>query len=265
MHARRGAESSTASHRQRRLDALKHRCLQHAQHKRHDLLSTRRLSAAGHASTGEGDQMVDDTMQWREIVQAELNSVARNERGAPSSFWTEADEAALQRQLGPDGYLELMAATEEMLLRELQSDVAYLGGTSVGPDTEGSSREYEAFLAQEEATIAACAEDIGAMSGEIVLCPLCMRGTLQLLADGTIVSGRSAADGGGCTLRLDSRGHPAPLEALRELMCALLTEHGQQCQGFACCRLPTPQEQAAGAAGALLLACPQCGADVPVV
>ena len=116
-------------------------------------------------------------MQWREIVQAELHAVAGVGRGsAATTAWNEHDEALLQQHLGRDGYLELMTATEEALLRELQSDLAFLSG---GDASEyGAAREYEAFLAQEDALVAASADELDALPGEdAVLCPLCMRGT----------------------------------------------------------------------------------------
>lgn len=246
----------------RRLDVLRKRCLERAQQKRQELLSQRRLSGVEDAL-----QMADTVGHWREIVQAELFAVARPSRGAPSVVaWSEADEARLQQHLGPDGYLELMTATEEALLQELDADLAGLSNGGLDPD--GSAREYESFLAQEDALMAARAEETVASTSAdgSVLCPLCLRSSLCMLADGTtIVCGRAAADGGGCTLRLDSRGQPAPLELLRERMCLLLNEHGNRCRGCAYGRLATPQEQAAGAAAILLLTCVQCGMDAPVV
>jgi hypothetical protein len=251
MHARQPRNDNA---QKRRLDSLRHRCLQRAQQKRQELLLTTRLQPGGRSPAAA------DAAHWREIVHAELNAVGRSERAAGAA-WSEVDEALLQQQLGTDGYLELMMATEEALVRELDADLAQLGA-------DGSAREYEAFLAHEAAVLAASAdEQHSAPQGEeAVLCPLCMRGTLVLLADRTtIVCDRAAADGGGCNLLLDARGHPAPLEAVRQRMCLLLGEHAQRCGGCAYGRLPTLHEQAAGAPCALFLSCAQCGVNVPVV
>ena len=124
MHARQARADNA---HQRRLDALRQRCVKRAQQKRQEKLLTRRLG-----QTAEGAQ-TEDAMRWREIVQAELKSVVRVEQGTESTRWSEADEAFLQQQLGPNGYLELMMATEQALLHELQADVASRLGQSLPP------------------------------------------------------------------------------------------------------------------------------------
>lgn len=174
---------------------------------------------------------------------------ARGAAGAVggASSWSEADERAIYQQLGHDAYIELMAATEQDLLRELEADVAFL--------SEGNTSEYEAYLTHEDALLRAAADEVsaGLAAPDTVPCPLCMRGALQLRADGIIVCSLGSD---GCALQLDSRGHHAPVEALRARMCSLLQSHGQQCRGLAYCRMPPPGEEGAGR---LLLTCNECG------
>ena len=96
-------------------------------------------------------------------------------------------------------------------------------------------------------------------AGSGVLCPLCARGLLTLAPDGCVACS-AAADG--CALRLDARGHPAPIELLRERMDALLCEHGRRCGGPPSCRLPLPAERHLGM---LLFCCATCGVATGVV
>ena len=188
---------------------------------------------------------------YRSIVHTELNMV----NGRTSIVWGEGDDAQLQQQLGHDAYLELMTSTEEALLRELEVDLAYLGG-------DDQTGEYEAYMAHQELMAVASVEEAPLQNEDRVLCPLCLRGSLQLRDGCLIVCDRWATDGGGCNLHLETQGHPSPLELLRERMCLLLNEHGSHCRGSACCRLPLQGEQATGL---LLLTCQQCGMDAPVV
>lgn len=171
-------------------------------------------------------------------------------------YWGEDDDTLLQQQLGRDGYLALMVASEEALLREFETDLA---GLQAAADV---SSEYEEYLAHQDALLAVSMDEPPPPTDDRVLCPLCMRGALELREGWLVVCDRGAADGGGCSLQLDARGHPAPLELIRERMCLLLSGHGERCRGSASCRLPLPHEQAGAL---LLLACPQCGMDVPVV
>jgi len=63
-------------------------------------------------------------------------------------------------------------------------------------------------------------------------------------------------------LLLDARGHPAPIELMRERMCALLDEHGGRCRAHPVCRLAAPAERHVGT---LLFACQVCGVLAAVV
>lgn len=195
---------------------------------------------------------------------------------AQPSAWSEADEAALQATLGREAYLELMAATEEVLLRELGGDLPTdeLGGDDHQfTQSAAAAREYEEFIAAQAESFED--EDDGFGEDAAVLCPLCVRSTLVHKSDGFIVCRRESLGGtsaqptwkqcgesGGCTLRLDARGHLAPLELLRERMDVLLREHSQRCTGQACCRLPQPAEQSLGM---LLFCCTTCGTTTGVV
>ncbi|KAL1524277.1 hypothetical protein AB1Y20_019180 [Prymnesium parvum] len=235
-----------AARRQRRIEALRERCVQHAQQRRQLLLWERR----GAPSSKAPDP------QLQAIVRAELNSVSSR----PSARWTEADEAELQAELGPEGYLELMAATEAELLHELQADLAHLHGAVI----DGHVREYESYLEQEQALLCAGAEAAVWMGAESVLCPVCMRGALHFNG-AAVVCSRHSSDGAGCPLWLQAQPHPEPLEVLRERMSALLDEHGRGCQAVPRCRMVSAHEQAAGVAACLLLDCTQCGSHAPVV
>lgn len=187
----------------------------------------------------------------QQIIAEELRQTNRDSMGqSRPSAWSEADELLLQQQLGREAYIELMQATEATLIaEELESG----HGSGMAAD-----EEYEAFLEAEAAQLAAEAE-AAHMTTDGVMCPLCVRSTLVVDSNGWIVCG---AAGGGCGLRLDARGHPAPLELLRARMDALLTEHGQRCRGQASCRLPAPAE---APIGHLLFCCPACGTVVGVV
>ena len=192
------------------------------------------------------------------IVAEELRRTPVGGEARPSA-WSEEDEALLQAQLGREAYLELMAATEESLLQELESVVSVDATTSASEWS--SEQEYEEFLAAEDAMLAA--QGVAAQPSDSqhasVLCPLCVRAPLALTADGCVTC---SAAGDGCAMRLDARGHPAPLELLRERMDTLLREHARQCGGQACCRLPLPAESSLGL---LLFCCPACGCAVGVV
>ena len=185
------------------------------------------------------------------IVADELRRTQTGSETARPSAWSEADEATLQAALGREAYLELIAATEETLLRELQREDAVDGGSS--------AQEFEEYLAAEDALLAQDFETSSPVSESAVLCPLCMRARLILTADGCVACS-AAADG--CALHLDARGHPAPLDLLRERMDVLLREHAQQCGGPPCCRLPLPPERQIGM---LLFCCPACGIATGVV
>lgn len=193
------------------------------------------------------------------IVAEEVQRSRTGSDAARPSAWSDADEALLQTQLGREAYLELMAATEESLVRELSQQ------------GEGAvAEEYEDYLAAEDALLAQqiaesdsqyeYASSPGAEpDGASILCPLCVRAQLTVTADGCVAC-CGAADG--CPLRLDARGHPAPLELLRERMDTLLREHGHRCSGQPICRLPLPAERPLGM---LLFCCPACGIATGVV
>ena len=138
MHARQPRNDNA---QKRRLDSLRHRCLQRAQQKRQELLLTTRLQPGGRSPAAA------DAAHWREIVHAELNAVGRSERAAGAA-WSDVDEALLQQQLGTDGYLELMMATEEALVRELDADLAQLGADGRAPSSTFEPRSKFSRLAQ---------------------------------------------------------------------------------------------------------------------
>ena len=230
---------------------LRRRCLVRAAAQRQALLGQHRQASMA--------------ISMASIVAEELRKCCSGGAEARPSAWSEMDEARLQEQLGQDAYLELMAATEESLLREMHQVEAL--AQAGGADNE--EQEYEEYLAAEDALYAQSAAegaepslllDADASSMEDrVLCPLCVRARLVLLPDGCIAC---SAAGDGCMLRLDARGHPAPLALLRERMDRLLREHSQHCQGAPCCRLPLPAERHVGM---LLFCCVSCGTATGVV
>ncbi|KAL3899683.1 MAG: hypothetical protein SGPRY_012603, partial [Prymnesium sp.] len=207
-------------HRRRRLDALRQRCLSRVREERERRLGARRGMKL----------QPEQPLTLHHIVRAELQAVATRERRVPSAVWTEDDEAELQDSLGADAYLELMTSTEIELLSELQAGMS---------SSLGLADEYELYVQQEEAFLAMNAESAVRYNEDAVPCPLCMRGTLQLVANGVMIicSRNSAAAESDCTFKLNSQGHPAPIELLRERMCFLLSEHSRCCQGFAGCKM----------------------------
>ena len=209
-----------------------------------------------------------EQLSMASIVAEELRR-SPSETARPSA-WSEADEARLQATLGREAYIELMAATEEELVRELQQQeeaaaAAAAAGSGAAPtgSVADGALEYEEFLEAEDALLQQIAEAEAADGGlggpSNVLCPLCVRAPLVLTADGCVAC---SAAGDGCALRLDARGHPQPLELLRERMDTLLREHGQRCGGPPCCRLPAVHERHLGM---LLFCCNTCGVSVGVV
>ena len=215
-----------------------------------------RVTAQRAALIAQSRQTGDAAAACRGILAEELHQALNAGTSGASrqpSSWSEADEVRLQAQLGQEGYLELMAAAEEALLNEMRKDLEMIG------DTHGAAAgEYEALLEAEEQLLAAQAAG-GPGAGDDVLCPLCVRSSLVLAADGFVC----CVDG--CGLRLDARGATAPpLELLRDRMCSLLTEHGLHCNGKACCRLPQgPAEQQE--LGSLIFSCATCGIGARVV
>ena len=189
------------------------------------------------------------------IVAEELrrDTMVPTEVDARPSAWTEADEAALQEALGQEAYLELMAATEESLMHDLGYGQDGMQRRQL-QHWEDAEAEYEAYEAAQAAVALDAAED---QQHDQVLCPLCVRANLLHTSDGFVSCTNEQ-----CALRLDARGHPAPLELLRERMDLLLREHSQRCQGQACCRRPLQTEQSLGM---LLFSCPTCGTTCGVV
>ena len=223
---------------------LRRRCLVRAAAQRQALLSQHRQASVA--------------ISMASIVAEELRSVRAGGEAARPSAWSEEDEALLQAQLGREAYLELMAATEETLLRELDQEASMACGSSEWSMAE----DYEEYLTAEDALIAQLDGETtppldGGSTG--VLCPLCVRAPLTLTADGCV---KCSAAGDGCALQLDAKGHPAPIDLLRERMDALLREHGQRCNGPPCCRLPLPAERPLGM---LLFCCHVCGVVTGVV
>jgi hypothetical protein len=230
---------------------LRRRCLARASAAREQL-------RAQHRSIGSsGEERHADVSIISAIVAEELRRTPH--RDGPSearpSAWSEADEAALQAALGKEAYLELMAATEETLLREYENgaDDDHHHADHWSSD---AAREYEMYVAAQAEEHDATGDEAGA-----VLCPLCVRSTLTLSGDGHVTC-RGGLHEGSCPLRLPAQGHPAPIELLRSRMDTLLHKHSQQCGGQACCRLPLPAESSLGL---LLFCCPACGCAVGVV
>ncbi len=253
----RGKKSDPRTTTQRFRDELRRRCIVRAAEQRHHLLAQLRG-----ASTSDICQ---------DIIRKELNAVG-------TRSWAEEDEVQLQEALGREAYIDLMAATEQSLQCEIERAVSELdgggdaamriGASPLEQEQELALREYESFLAAQEAEMVAYAADIAesspsfgaADSVDAVPCPLCVSAPLVVTSDGCVECSSRAA--GRCGLRLETHGHPAPLQLLRDRMCRLLEEHGARCRGRACCRLPSATE---ATMGLLLLSCSTCGLCVGVV
>ena len=139
---------------QRWHEDLRRRCLDRAKQQRQTAQQQARMSGSAKVA------MLDS---YRSIVHTELNMV----NGRTSIVWGEGDDAQLQQQLGHDAYLELMTSTEEALLRELEVDLAYLGG-------DDQTGEYEAYMAHQELMAVASVEEAPLQNEDRVLCPLCL-------------------------------------------------------------------------------------------
>ena len=245
-YARRAASSSDPVTGQRKdapwKEDLRRRCVQRAQEHRRQLLARRR-----DAPSGEDDAVpMDAQALCREIVSSEMLS-----GGGGDDPWA---------HLSHDAYIELMTATEQTLLQELRADVAVLAD-----DDEVAAAQYEEYLRSEDERMQALLEEAEAdghggpaLHEEHVPCPLCEHGAVwQTL--GTLECSRCASHG--CTFRLLTHDHPAPLLLLRERLGTLLGQHAASgCCGAPRCRLPVPGEQSL-----LLLGCDVCGVQVSVV
>jgi hypothetical protein len=207
---------------------------------------------------------VAEGLSISQIVAEELQHTPVGRGDATASAWTETDDAQLQATLGRDAYLELMAATEELIMRELEQhgEGALDAEEAANGEAAAAVHEYEAYLAAEAESAREAEALLAEGSTDAVLCPLCARGTLIVAPDGIVVC--TCSQIAACPLRLDARGHPAPIDVLRERMDALITEHSRHCDGLASCRLPTLAEQQQGL-GMLLFCCSTCNARVGVV
>lgn len=257
MHRSRG-ESRTSvvqkgTPRTRVNEDLKRRCLARASAAREQLRAQHRFMGDSSETRSQTDASLVSA-----IIAEELRRVPPGQSEARPSAWSEADEAALQAALGKDAYLELMAATESELLRECERDAQQVEMDEqcriAGEWSAGAAREYDEYLAAQAEEHEATGDEQGESA---VLCPLCVRSRLTLSPDGFVT-----CCGADCALRLDARGHPAPVELLRERMDTLLQQHTQRCGGQPCCRLPLPAETSLGM---LLFCCPACGCAVGVV
>jgi hypothetical protein len=222
---------------------LRRRCMLRAAAQRQALLAQHRQAS--------------EAISMAALVADELRRTPIGGEARPSA-WSEADELRLQAQLGREAYLELMAATEESLLQELQRHAREPAGAAQN-DEWALAQEYEDYLLSEDERFTAQGEVMPSESPLEILCPLCVAAPLKQTADGCVTCSAAAT---GCALHLDARGHPAPLELLRERMDTLLREHSQRCAGQACCRLPLPAERSLGM---LLFCCPACGVATGVV
>ena len=223
---------------------LRRRCLARVAEQRATLVSQRRRAHI--AIEADGCEM--DTLATGRADA--IGSTAAAPSNTPIA-WTEADEARLQAQLGHEGYLELMAATEEALLRELEQDLTCLG------EDASATREYDDYLAAEEQY--AFAQMAAGECDDGVLCPVCFQANLQLDAEGFVACAAR------CGLYLDARqaaGHP--LELLRSRLNALHLDHGQRCGGMVACRMTAPGAEQA-ALGPLAFGCDVCGYCARVV
>ena len=241
--------SARTQARSRFTDDLRRRCVMRAAKQRAELVMRNRMAG--------------DTLSAAQIIAQELRAAS----SSPSA-WTEDDEAQLLASLGRDAYVELMAAAEESMMRELEAYEQHMSGAT---DDEAAAREYGAYLAQQETLMTQQPpplddEPDGAFgdgfgdedAASSVLCPLCVRAALMVSPDGFVVC-RSET----CALRLDARGHPTPLELLRERMDSQLSEHGQRCRAQPRCRLPTTADE--HVVGHLFFQCDACGTCRAVV
>lgn len=204
---------------------------------------------------------LDMELQWASMGGSRA---AGGSTSTSSLAWTEADEARLQEQLGHEAYLELMAATEEALLRELESDVTDLDQEEERRVAEACAiSEYEELLLDEELQELSGLESGGGgaavSSDDVVLCPLCWRAGLALDGLGFVTCAAQ------CGLRLDARGATSPpLELLRARLNTLHTDHSRRCTASAGgCRITLPSEQET--LGLLAFGCDACGYCARVV
>ena len=204
---------------------------------------------------------LDMELQWASMGGSRA---AGGSTSMSSLAWTEADEARLQEQLGHEAYLELMAATEEALLRELESDVTDLDQEEERRVAEACAiSEYEELLLDEELQELSGLESGGGgaavSSDDVVLCPLCWRAGLALDGLGFVTCAAQ------CGLRLDARGATSPpLELLRARLNTLHTDHSRRCTASAGgCRITLPSEQET--LGLLAFGCDACGYCARVV
>ena len=157
-----------------------------------------------------------------------------------------------------------MAATEEALLRELESDVTDLDQEEERRVAEACAiSEYEELLLDEELQELSGLESGGGgaavSSDDVVLCPLCWRAGLALDGLGFVTCAAQ------CGLRLDARGATSPpLELLRARLNTLHTDHSRRCTASAGgCRITLPSEQET--LGLLAFGCDACGYCARVV
>ena len=220
---------------QNRRQDLRRRCMIRAKQHRTELLA---------AARGTDTQL---RTLCHSIISAEMEE--SSPRGA--AFRSPAGAAGSSddhmHNVGHDEYVEMMAAMEEEIERELRAELH--GG--LAPCVEQELEDYEAY---ERAKFE---ESSGEPESAAVLCPLCMQGQLALTPTRCV-----ACDRAGCALRLDAGAHPAPIEMLRERMCTLMDEHGRRCHATPGCRMPTPAERQHGA---LFFGCPACGMHAAVV
>ena len=226
------SEARAWSDPQNRRQDLRRRCMIRAKQHRTELLA---------AARGTDTQL---RTLCHSIVACEMESPGGAAFRSPADAAGSSDDS--MADLGHDEYVEMMAAMEEEIERELRAELHALE-----PCVEQELADYEAY---ERAKFEASAADPECAA---VLCPLCMQGQLTLAAAHCV-----ACDRAGCALRLETGGHPAPIEMIRERMCALMDEHARHCGATACCRLPTPAERQHGA---LFFGCPACGVNAVVV
>ena len=220
----------SALSKDRALAGLRQRCLRRARQQRSELI--RQSRDMGSPASVESP-LTPDALNG--IIASELRTAAAHN-----------GLAALADAGGSTDYLELMAALEQEVLRDLANDVSSL-----------MEEEYLAHESSEEAHIQHLLADALPHDDDKVLCPICYSHHLMLSVDGRI-----ECEGDGCPLRLDARGHAAPLELLRERMCTLLQQHSETCDGMPTCRMPESHERSLGT---LLLSCVKCQCNIGVV
>lgn len=223
-----GPRRESALSKDRALEGLRRRCLSRARQQRCELIQRSRQDGGG----ADAAAAALETPSLHGIVASELRSAAAG--------WSAADWSAADRD-----YVDIMAALEQQLLRDLEADVASL-----------VEDEYLAYESSEEARLQQLLASDSAHGADAVLCPLCYQGYLNVSTEGCIECSSP------CPLRIDARGHPAPLELLRERMCSLLQQHGCGCDGIPSCRLPSVSERSLGM---LVLSCERCGLLTGVV